>query len=365
MAGKRRADLEARRNSAAFGAACTQVLRTPYHREVDVVVIGGGIVGCAVAHELSGKGARVVVLDAHAIGGGATYATAGVLAPFIEAPSPGPLQALTLRSLGMYDDFVRRVEHDSGMPIEFRRCGTLEVAADDADRERLLRVAASAQAAGVAAEWEDSLRGLLIPQQGYVRVEHLMSALRAAAERNGADFLEGSPVLSVEVDAAGLPAIELQSAVMRADAVVIAAGAWSDGLGFEAVGVRPVRGQLLRLRWNAAPLAHVMWSERCYVVPWLDGTVLVGATVEDAGFDARVTADGVRTLLDAVTSFLPDATSATFLEARAGLRPASADGLPVIRPSERSPRVIFATGHYRNGILLAPLTAHLVAALVS
>ena len=307
-----------------------------------------------------------MVFDARRIGSGATHATAGVLAPFIEAPSSGPLQQLMLRSFAMYDEFVQRVEADSGAEIEFRRCGTLEVVANDADHARLMRVAASAQAAGLQARWDDVARGLLIPQQGYVRVEQLMVALRSAAERHGAEFVEQSPVVAIHADGSGRPRIESPAAIMEADAVVIAAGAWSDQIQPpDAVGVRPVRGQLLRLQWRAEPLKHVMWSERCYVVPWLDGTVLVGATVEDVGFDERVTVDGVRALVNAVTTFLPDAASATLLEARAGLRPASADGLPVIRRSSRSPRVIYATGHYRNGILLAPLTAHLIAELVA
>jgi len=145
---------------------------------------------------------------------------------------------------------------------------------------------------------------------------------------------------------------------------VVAAGSWSNSIGVENLGVRPVRGQLLRLHWRNQPLSQILWSERCYVVPWTDNTVLVGATVEDVGFDERVTAGGVGVLLDAVCRLLPDAADATFLEARAGLRPASADGLPVIRASARSPRVIYATGHYRNGVLLAPLTAQRVAELV-
>lgn len=332
---------------------------------MDVAVVGGGIIGCSVAWQLATQGARVTVFDARHVGGGATYATAGVLAPFIETPSPGPLQDLTLRSFCMYDEFVRQVEHHAEMAVEFRRCGTVEVAARELDRARLMQVAASAAATGVQATWLGAPPGLLIPQQGYVRVEQLMTALQTSAERHGADFVNDSPVIAIHVDAAGQPAIEFPTAVMRPHAVVVAAGAWSDRIGFEAVGVRPIRGQLLRLRWRADPLPHVMWSEHCYVVPWLDGTVLVGATVEDVGFDERVTAEGVRSLLDAVTSFLPDAGSATFIEARAGLRPASGDGLPVIRASSRSPRVVYATGHYRNGILLAPVTARLVADLLA
>ena len=120
----------------------------------------------------------------------------------------------------------------------------------------------------------------------------------------------------------------------------------------------------MRLRWQGPPLTHILWGPDCYVVPWEDGTVLVGATVEDVGFDERATAAGVRDLLDAVCELLPDAWHASFTEARVGLRPATADGLPIIGRSERNPRLVYATGHYRNGVLLAPLTAHLVADLM-
>ena len=148
---------------------------------------------------------------------------------------------------------------------------------------------------------------------------------------------------------------------------MIAAGSWAGQLDVDdgaAAAVRPVRGQLLRLQWRGAPLHHIVWGPDCYVVPWGDWTVLVGATVEDVGFDERTTAAGVRDLLDAVCELLPEAWRATFIEARVGLRPATPDGLPFIGASERSSRLVYATGHYRNGILLAPLTARLIADLI-
>ena len=335
---------------------------------------GAGIIGCAVAYELSRRGFRVQVFDPRPAGGGATHATAGVLAPFIEAPSTGPLQDLTLESFRLYDDFVSSVQGDSGIAVEYRRCGTFEVASSGNDEERLSRVAGMARAAGVAAQWQESApddagwvfggRGLLIPSQGYVRVEQLIAALRQGAERRGARFYEGEAILRVDPSE---NRIVVQTAGRRVscDVLVVAAGSWSDSVGGEIVGVRPVRGQLLRLRWGGRPLPHVLWSHDCYLVPWTDGTLLVGATVEDVGFDERVTAGGVRTLLDAVCRLLPATADATFLDARAGLRPASADGLPVIRPSARWRRVIYATGHYRNGILLAPVTARRVAEMVT
>jgi glycine oxidase len=149
--------------------------------------------------------------------------------------------------------------------------------------------------------------------------------------------------------------------------VIVAAGSWSGRIEMPAPppAVKPIRGQLLRLSWNGPPPRHIVWGPECYVVPWQNGLVLVGATVEDVGFDERVTVAGVRELLQAVSELLPGATGATFVEARAGLRPASSDGLPIIRrASESVPELIYATGHYRNGVLLAPLTAKLAADLI-
>ena len=146
--------------------------------------------------------------------------------------------------------------------------------------------------------------------------------------------------------------------------MVIAAGCWSgqiDTGDAPAVPVRPVRGQLLHLAWTAAPLAHVLWGARCYMVPWQDGTVLVGATVEEVGFAEDVTVAGVYTLISAAAELVPDTMSARFKEARVGLRPASSDTVPVIGPSPEMPGLFYATGHYRDGILLAPLTAVMLA----
>jgi glycine/D-amino acid oxidase-like deaminating enzyme len=146
---------------------------------------------------------------------------------------------------------------------------------------------------------------------------------------------------------------------------VLAAGSWSGQIEIAGVQtpipVRPIRGQLLRLAWRGEPLRRVTWGERCYLVPWDEGTLLVGATTEDAGFEERTTAAGVRDLLDAVCELVPQAWTAGFLGARVGLRPATEDGLPVIGRSEVLPNLMYATAHYRNGVLLAPVTARLVA----
>ena len=334
-------------------------------------VAGAGIIGCVVAYELARRGFSVEVFDPRTVGAGATHATAGVLAPFIETPASGPLHELTLESFRQYDAFVRELHDNSGIAVECRSCGTLELVETADDELRLNAVADLARADGFRSEWRKlpaqdrvpARRGLFIPAQGYVRVEQLMQALMRGAEARGARFHEGQRISRIEPHTTGCT-IRINERRIECDAVVVAAGSWSDSLGLDPAGVRPIRGQLLRLHWGGPPPPCIIWAHDCYIVPWTDGTVLVGATVEDAGFDERVTVDGVLGLLSAASRVLPQARHATFLEARSGLRPASADGLPVLRSSAEYPRVIYATGHYRNGILLAPLTAQRIATLV-
>jgi glycine oxidase len=160
--------------------------------------------------------------------------------------------------------------------------------------------------------------------------------------------------------------VETADERLSAEAVVLAAGSWSGGIAIQgpAPSVRPVRGQLVQLRLPQPAFAHVVWGPDCYLVPWQDGNVLVGATSEEVGFDERVTADGLRQLLEGGVQLVPALGAATLVDARAGLRPATTDELPIIGPSTTMRGVFYATGHYRNGVLLAPLTASLVADLV-
>jgi glycine oxidase len=348
----------------------------------DVIVVGAGIIGCAVGRELARRGARVRIFETRRIGAGATYASAGVLAPYIEAHERGPLFDLTLESLAMYDQFVADVSAETGIAVEYRRCGTLEVAMDAESADRLRKLVAREGDDNVLT-WLDAARvremeqslapsihgAVLTAIHGYVAVPDLTEALAWSALRHGAQIETTDRVTTIRTTGEGLTVVTADGTTWAADYVVIAAGSWSGQIETDPVSrpaVKPIKGQLLRLRWEGEPLRHVIWGPDCYVVPWLTGMVLVGATVEDVGFDERVTVAGIRRLLDAVSRLLPVVTESGFVEARAGLRPASEDGLPIIRPASTAiPHLIFATGHYRNGVLLAPLTAKLVADLVS
>ena len=346
----------------------------------EITVVGAGVIGCAVAYELGRRGAGVRVIESRDIGCGATQASAGVLAPFIEADHPGPLRALGVRSLGLYDEFVADVVGDSGDVVPYERTGTLEVATGKTSLGELERAHEDLALAGVdcrllsraeAREAEPHLseaaRGaLLVPSQGFVGAAALTAALSRAGVRHGVSFLTSCTARSLSVRGGGFE-IETTAGPMTSEVVVLAAGSWAGRVavaGEAPLPIKPVRGQLLRLTWPGAPLARVIWSPRCYVVPWRDGSVLVGATVEDVGFDERATVSGVATLLEAVGDLLPATRDAGFGEARVGLRPNTPDNLPAVGWSRVVPNLVHATGHYRNGILLAPLTARFVADLV-
>jgi glycine oxidase len=344
---------------------------------VNITIVGAGVIGCAIAHELAARGARVRVLDSRPPGGGATRASAGILAPYIEAHEPVML-ALGVRSLGLYGEFVGRVVSDAGQGVEYERNGTVEIALTLDEANALKRRARSLAAASVdhalldaggvrrleEAVTAQAVAGLHVAVHGYVAAGDLTRALVAAATRHGAAF-DLATVVSVESD--GVARVRTADAAIESDAVVIAAGSWSTSLGGGAAvphAVRPIRGQLLQLRLAGRRAERVLWGTDCYLVPRRDGTVLAGATAEDVGFDERATSSGVQQLLDGALTLMPELRGAAFEEVRVGLRPKTRDELPALGASSTMPHVFYATGHYRNGVLLAPLTARLVADLV-
>lgn len=335
----------------------------------DIAIIGAGIIGCAIARELASRGVRCAVFDDRPVAGGATQASAGMLAPFVEAHERGPLLDAGVRSLALYDDWIDAVRRESGLEVEYRRIGTLEIALDSEQAHKLSTAAADGSIGrrlitGPEAAQEHPALGeiagaLFTPTHGYVAAPELAAALAASVGRRGAVF-HARCVRAIQVDGHGVR-LRTDDGAVDAAGVVIAAGAWTNSIaGLTLPRVRPVRGQIIRLGWPGQPLSTILWGPECYVVPRVDGTILVGATVEDVGFDERNTAAGVRDLLDAACQLLSGAWGATFLEARAGLRPAAPDDLPVIGPDPHQPVVVHALGHYRNGVLLAPLTAKLI-----
>ena len=345
----------------------------------NILVVGAGIVGCAVAYELAHRGVAVHIIDDRQPGMGATQASAGMLAPYTEAKDRNALFLdLAVRSLGLYDEFVARAVGDSGTRVGYNRSGTIEIAGTGERMIELQDIARRLASRGVALEVLDApaaraqephlghevAGGLCIGAHGYVNALQLAHALFTAARCLGATFVEGGRVRRVSRRDSSLD-VQAENGVYTAQTVIIAAGSWSGQIEVEGTAplpVRPVRGQMLHLTWEGSPpLRRVTWGEHCYLVPWDDGTLLVGATMEEVGFDEKATTAAVQDLLDAACALVPRVRDTGFLGARAGLRPGTPDALPVIGWSRRVPNVMYATGHFRNGVLLAPLTAQLVA----
>jgi glycine oxidase len=346
-----------------------------------IVVIGAGVIGAAIAERLAVRGTTVTILEKRAPGRGASQASAGILAPYTEAHQSSPLLALGVRSLALYDDFIAGVVERSGRTVEYARTGTFEVAFSDAERDPLRQLSAWLAEQNIAHEWAGAdharvlepaigpevIGGLFVATHGFVNVRQLVVALLQSARFHGT-------VLEAGVEPREIVPhrdhVEIAAADRRwhADAVVVATGSWSRSVRIRnapAASVRPVRGQLLHLRWRDANVPRrVLWGPDCYIVPSSDGSVLVGATVEDAGFDEAATVSGVLDLATAAVRMAPAAREASLEGVRVGLRPQGGGPLPIVGPFPGMPRVTIATGHYRNGILLAPLTAELVASYV-
>lgn len=345
-----------------------------------VIVVGAGIVGCTVAYELAKAGATVRVVEPRAIGQGATRASAGILAPYIEGHGSTPLRRLGKRSLDLYDDFIVRIRADSGHDVPYERLGTLELAFSDADVTRVKEVARAAQEQGIAAHWitpgdfddyepvsPEAIGALLIPIHGFVGVTALTRAAAAAAERFGATFTTNTGAIRVFSTPDGSVGVESSTELWHSDRVVLAAGSWSSMITVEdadRVPVVPIRGQLIQLQSRPGFIRRVVWGPDGYLVPWPDGSVLVGSTVEDVGFDESHTEEAVAKLKAAAIRLVPELASAPLSSVRTGLRPKSADDLPILGPSKAVPGLIYATAHYRNGVLFTPLTMQLVGDLI-
>jgi glycine oxidase len=320
----------------------------------------------------------VQIVDDRQPGMGATQASAGMLAPFTEAKDRNStFLDLAARSLDLYDEFVSRVATTANLPVGYKRTGTIDVASTDERMASLRDIASRLNSRGVALSLLDAadarreepqlgdavIGALLIGAHGYVRAGELTRALVAAARSHGAHVVESTRVRGISARENNL-VVETGRGSLTAGAVVVTAGSWSGQIAVggqtSRVPVRPVRGQMLHLAWKGAPLRRVTWGDHCYLVPWDDGTVLVGATMEEVGFDERTTVEGVRRLMTAACDLVPAAAEASLGSARVGLRPGTPDALPIIGWSTALPNVMYATGHFRNGVLLCPLTAQLV-----
>lgn len=357
-------------------------------KTADIVVIGGGVIGLAIARALALRGVSSIIVERSTLGAESSTAAAGMLAPQAEADSADDFFKLCCRSRDLYPQFAAELLDETGIDIEFATHGTLYLAFTDEDVEELEQRYQWQSEAGLTVRFltgEEALRleptvspdvkmALKFDFDTQVENRRLVNALAVANERLNVSQLTCTDVRSLRISGGTISGVETSEGFISTRQVVIAAGAWSSqmtlmpndsGITLPDVGIEPVRGQMLCFEANPQMLNHVVYSRRGYVVPRRDGRILAGSTSEHVGFDKRVTAAGIQNISSAALQICPGLATHSLTESWAGLRPRAADGLPVLGPCAEIEGVFYATGHYRNGILLAPVTAELLSAAIA
>ncbi|MEP6568850.1 MAG: glycine oxidase ThiO [Acidobacteriota bacterium] len=350
----------------------------------EVVIIGGGIIGLAVARALAFRGVRdVLLIERGSLGAEASGAAGGMLAPQAEANRAHEFFYLTCRSRDMYPEFAAALLAETGIDVELETTGTLYLAFTEPDENELEKRYDWQTKAGLPIERlssaavrelepsinEEVRAALKFPLDTQVENRRLISALTAANEKLGVRLETGTAVASLRIERDRVSGVETSRGFVAAGAVVIAGGAWSSLLGagdkaLPNLRIKPVRGQMLCFEPKPQIAKHVVYSPRGYVVPRRDGRLLAGSTTEQVGFEKQVTAAGVQSILSAALEISPRIASIPLTNSWSGLRPRAADTLPVLGPCAEIAGVYYATGHYRNGILLAPITGELIATAI-
>ncbi|MET0539608.1 MAG: glycine oxidase ThiO [Xanthobacteraceae bacterium] len=354
-------------------------------KKLSVAIVGAGVIGLGIAWRLAARGVHVALFDRGGAGQGASHAAAGMLAACAEAePGEEALIALGRQSQARWPAFADELRAFVGIDVDLRREGTLVIALTADDQARLQHHLVFQQQLGLPVQWmtasetrqrEPHLAGklagaLFSPQDHQVDNRKVALALRHAAEAAGAVIYEHRPVEAISARAGRVTGIVLDDGTeVAADRVVLAAGAWSrsiKGIPPELLPpVRPIKGQMLAFQDNPAmPLiSHVVRGPGVYLVPRNDGRLLIGATVEERGYDTSITAGGLLALLESAWRLVPAVEELTLAETWVGHRPGSRDDAPILGASPID-GLIYATGHHRNGILLAPITAEAITRLV-
>ena len=348
-------------------------------KSYDAIIAGGGLIGCAIALELARDDLRVAVFDSQEPGREASWASAGILSPSPESPAMISSVEIGKASLAMYPAFIERLEELSGMASGFRRKGTLTALLSRHAREEMSTIVALNRGLGLKAEalsaqealelepalTEDVEGAVLRPDEASVDSRLLAKALLEAAKRSGAEIHASVAVEAIWKEGSQCRGVAVRREKISAKHTIVAAGAFSSRIaGAEDYApVRPAKGQMVSLRCEAAKIERVLWAERVYVVPRNDGRILCGATLEHVGFDKSVTAGGVHANLDAAIELAPVLAAARIEDTWAGLRPDTPDHLPILGATDIE-GLLIATGHYRSGVLLTPVTAKLIRELV-
>ncbi len=344
-----------------------------------MAIVGGGLIGSSIAFELAAAKLHVIVLDRQAPGREASWAAAGMLSPAPDGPPTVQLVPLALESLALYPSFVARVEEESGQSTDFVGAAGLEIfysARGEAERDaaiadhRQLGTAIEPITVEAARNIEKSISpnasaAAWFSDEARVDPRLLTDAVISAAQRRGVEMRSGVEVTSLLREGDRCTGVMANNEKIAARHIIVAAGCFSGGIGLGSETVArfaptiPIRGQMIALRPSGFAMRHVVRSERGYLVPRRDGRIIAGTTLEDAGFEKRVTAAGMHKILEAALELIPALAEAAVVETWSGLRPGTPDQLPILGPSNID-GLLIATGHYRNGILLAPVTAKIL-----
>ncbi len=345
----------------------------------EVLIIGGGVIGLSIAREMHKKGAgKITILERGAIGREASYAAAGMLAPNAETDKFNDFYYLCDESNKLYPQFAEELFEETGVDIELERSGTLYAAFNEADVKEIRHRYAWQKQSGLAVEHlnADTVRklepfispdvreALFFPNDWQVENRNLLAALEKYAALNQIKIVENAQVERLTIENNTVVGAETIDAKFTAETVVLTTGAWTSIIkadGFAMPQVKPIRGQMIAYQTAKRLFQRVIYSPRGYLVPRLDGRILIGATIEDVGFDMETTDAGIEFLRENALEIAPSLVNLEISEKWAGLRPFAADGLPILGAFPELKNLFIATAHYRNGILLAPKTAKIMA----
>lgn len=339
----------------------------------DVIVIGAGIIGIALALELRRRGLRVLVVEKGEPGREASWAAGGMLCDYA-AETAVELRELATASARMYPEFVRELEDESGLTIDLRSVGTIVLGCGENQHGsdlagRSLATTGEFALPRALAELEPGLRvgetAAAYVKEGCVDPRELLVAALEAARRRGVEFSTGEGVVEVEVEDGKVCGVRTNTARLAAGVVVNCAGAWAGEIGPKRFPTRPVKGQMLAVAMpEKEVLRHVVRTPEVYLIPRSDGRLVIGATSEEAGFDKAIVDTTIEKQRRAAVAVMPSLADAPVLETWAGLRPGTPDKLPILGATA-TPGYFVATGHYRDGILLAPVTARVMGQVIA
>ncbi|MGB9435684.1 MAG: glycine oxidase ThiO [Candidatus Acidiferrum sp.] len=346
----------------------------------DAVIAGAGVIGASIALELAEAGLKVGLFDTREPGREASWASAGMISPAPENAEMIPFVPMSLASVALYPEFIRKVEGLTGMDVGYRKDGALDIIVDGDAQEELSTVIALQHGVGLKAEavsaeraremepalTEEVQAAIFREDEASLNARAFTAATLKAAERKGVQIFAGNGARALWKAAGRCKGLVLEKGQVEAKWTVIAAGCFSARIeGVEPYApVFPAKGQMMALRCESVEIHRVLWLGHTYLVPRSDGTIIAGSTIERTGFDHDVTAGGLKKILNDATKLAPGLMKARVEETWAGLRPDSPDHLPIIGPADID-GLLIATGHFRSGILLAPVTARMIREWVS